>query len=480
MRPIFFVALLAACAGPTAAPHLDALALDLARGPTSTEHPPIQMAFNVHGHAFGLDDPSTFDDWYGAKDSRYDRHYDEMIWLARASEHFGGRMSYQLNGEFSEYAEVRGDEGRLRFLRSRGHSMGIHFHHNVNTGVDHFWEEVPEGVRDDSFYEDLFDDHFSAVQSAVGASPVRADAAFAPETDDEWDQYEALLQDHNVTAIGAGEAFSGIMEWNQNPFNPYRRAYGTQVEEDWSGSTIAIPSYPQVGLEEPGGLHRLYTSIPQLKRQFLMVLANRHWEQTTGLPSRVWTMNVMTHLDQNTRHAEILDWMRFIGHTAEWTGGADPATEWVTDAEIIETFEEWETTTTAATSFDFDLESHDAGVDQDYPYLLEAMAETLVGTEFKAQVDLHDDVLSWRLDHRDMEYLGTDWHGNPEYELTDADGEMIMAWSTDGLRTVDVRGWATGSVTIMDADDGSTRSVPAAAVPIGPKPVLIVSDTSLL
>ena len=152
----------------------------------------------------------------------------------------------------------------------------------------------------------------------------------------------------------------------------------------------------------------------------------------------------------------------------------------MTDAEIIETFEVWETTTTAATSFDFDLESHDAGVDQDYPYLLEAMAETLVGTEFKAQVDLHDDVLSWRLDHRDMEYLGTDWHGNPEYELTDADGEMIMAWSTDGLRTVDVRGWATGSVTIMDADDGSTRSVPAAAVPIGPKPVLIVSDTSLL
>ena len=207
-------------------------------------------------------------------------------------------------------------------------------------------------------------------------------------TDVDQRSYERELARVDACAVGGGETFSGVLEYNHNPFTPYRRAAFSEHIEDFDGLTVAIPSYPQVGIEQPGGAQ-----------------------------------------------GDVLDWLDFLTGVYANTPDADgsPSVAWTTDESLITTFEAWEADHPGQSSFDFDVEAHQAGDPQPYPYPLEALARALVGADFGEELNLGPSIVAWRLEHRELWVDGYDRFDNPNLVLDDSGADLILAprrWSS--------------------------------------------------
>jgi len=452
-------------------------------GPT-VEHLPIQFVFNTHGHSFQLDEPAAFDtDWYDSLDGRYSRQREQFDWLIDEAESRGGRMSMQLNGEYARHARLAGDAAHVNDADAAGHAMGAHFHTDYFTGAHEFWDELVGDEQTPAGLAEVWSTHLEEIELLLGHEPTRIDAAVPLQTHNDWRSYEYELARADACAVGAGETFAGVLEYNHNPFTPYRRAAFSEHIEDFDGLTLAIPSYPQVGIDAPRGAHRLFTTVPQLQRQFLMILANRHYEQSIDAPVRVWTMGVMTHLDSNGgAQDDVRSWLDFLTDIYRDTTDDDGSrsVEWTTDEELIATFEAWEADHPDESAFDFDVHAHEAGDAQPYPYALEPLARALVGADYAEELDLGPGVVAWRLEHRELWVDGYDRFGNPNLVLDPTTGDLILAWSTFGDRSADVRATFGGPLHVLDAATGGITSGWASAIPVGTAPVLIADDAALL
>lgn len=244
------------------------------------------------------------------KAQRYQAHRAEVIWLRDITESFGAKMSFQLNGEYARDARIAGDAEHVAELPGRGQSVGTHFHRCVFTEMDEYWRPYTQQEATAELQSQTWADHIGEVEAALGAEILRVDGATASQ--EQLDIADTLLVDYGVGLAAGGEALT-YTDWAIPPWNPFRRAFGTRTSEDPAAPVVALGGYSQIGLAMPMGLDAMLTTVPQLERHFLMLLAEWREHERRGDPPKIWHFAFMTHPDRNAAyHDEVVEFLEFL------------------------------------------------------------------------------------------------------------------------------------------------------------------------
>lgn len=467
--------------------------VDRADAPTTaTVHPPIYITINAHGHNYGFSEQNyreyvaagDLDGWYAQKAHRYGVQQTEILWLAEATERVGARMSYQLNGEYARdalYLHGDGDGGdtaHLRDLVARGHTMSAHFHPFRFSGENEYWENIGRLDMTTALMDDIWSSHMDAIELAVGSPVLRADPAHDRDTPALLAHFNQLLLDYDLSVENVGEDFTRT-HWGHRPLTVFRRDLDTALSEDLSGPILSVHSYPQVGTDAPQGLHVAITTVPQLKRRFMDIYAQWLYSQKTGQTPRIWTFGIMTHPDSNSRYhdemTEMLDWLSGWTQTDSPWGG--PVAEFTTDYGLGETFEAWEAEYPGASSFSFDLESYEDGVDVAYPYDLEGMVLATRDAEFVSLMNQFSDqgVSGVELVYRDVHRSEPAANGAVVTTVGDLGSPIYVLWSDAEDVTIDFAGVESGALYAADGVSGEVSEVSASTVTVGEVPVVVTS-----
>ena len=402
--------------------------------PPADAPPPILITLQAHAHNFSINkDPDT--DWEGyrsAKEFQYDKHRAEILWLAQQTERLGARMSYQLNGEYVMEAMDTGDEGHLLLLESRGHSMSAHFHRYYYSGSDGVWTGYNAAEDTPELCGQTYADHIGVIEEMLGHSLHRVDGACGDMA-----LGDALADLYGLTVEVSSEALSWT-EWNTFPPTAFRRQPGTHMIEDPTADRVTFGSFGQIGKDYPAGLHAVHTSVPQLKRHFLGVMAERQERHRLGLPPLVFSFAAMTHPDQNAGlHDEVGDLYRWL---ARWTNRSFPTSgqvaEFTTDQGVRDAVVAWEADYPGVSSFDFDYEAYEEDpTSQEWPGLLDGIVTGMRDAELDAEVKTwrKQRVVAFRLDKRYMVRGDSTEDGQePLCVSEDILGQMYLVWSNAG------------------------------------------------
>ncbi len=440
---------------------------------------PMYVFMNSHGHNFVVNESDALEDRLATKARQYDRHHEEILWMASESESRGGRWSFQMNGEYARDArEFHDDVDTFRGLIESGHSIGVHFHKNELIEDEELWLSHSSATATLDVIERIWNTQIAEVEETAGQAVLRVDPGVPHETEPEWALHESLLAAHQIPIVPAGESFT-YAEWNHFPMNPFRRQARSETLEDFSAPTVAVPTHSQTGLSVPQGLHRVSTTVPQLQRHFLQTMAMRKYEAVDG-SERIWAMGAMTHPSSNNGYRDDveawLDWL--VDAQAIFRTPRDRAdVRWVTDEELVDVFERWEGEHPETSSFSFDTDAHLDGDEQPYPYALEPMIDALVHTELVEVLDLGDDVYVFELAKREI-YESTTPRGQTEVVVGDLVGEsMFLLWSKSGVQSVD---FGAGAMFRMNGRTGEISSVRASAVRVGPTPIVVSRSAEYL
>lgn len=446
-------------------------------------YPPIYVLFNSHGHNYGFPVGADADpNFPQMKAQRYQAHRAEVIWLRDTTEAYGARMSFQLNGEYARDARLAGDADHIAELPGRGHSVGTHFHRYEFSGQNEFW--TPYSAAEATFdrIQKTWSDHVGEVSMALGAPLIRIDGATTASAPDSGTWLEDLREAFDVRIEAGGEALS-YTEWNIPPWNPYRRKRGTVLREDPASPIVALGGYPQIGLPEPQGLHALVTTVPQLERHFLMLLAEWREHERLGDPPKIWFIAFMSHPDQNAAyHGEVTELLEFLSdYVGEPTPRGTPMAAFATDEELLDVFEQWEAENPGVSSFDFDWEGYLAGTPQPYPYTLLGVVEGLkdcevTGPPLSAWSD--QGVVAYPLAHRDIVRGPPNDNGQaPVLSVGDLGPAVYLLWSDAGApATIDFSSEVPGTVFVKDGRSGEVTEADAAALVVPEHPI-VVSQT---
>lgn len=443
--------------------------------------PPILVTLNAHGHNFSISkDPET--DWEGyqqQKQAQYDKHRAEILWLAQTTERLGARMSYQLNGEYVMDAVMAGDEAHLLLLESRGHSLSTHFHRYYYSGADGVWTGYSAAEETPELCGQSYADHIGVIEELLGHPLHRADGACGDR-----EVSDALAELYGTTVETSSEALSWT-EWNTFPMTPFRRALGTDMIEDPSVDRVSFGSFGQIGKDYPAGLHAVHTSVPQLQRHFLAVMAERQERYRLGMPPLVFSFAAMTHPDQNAGlHEEVGGLYRWL---ARWTNrtfpGSGQVAQFTTDAGVREALEAWEDEYSGLSSFTFDYDAYlEDPTSQSWPYLLEGVVTGMRDAELDDEVKTWrpQRVVAFRLDKRYMVRGEPNEDGQePLCVSEDILGQMYLVWSNAGPKTIDFSSELPGVVFVRDGATGVLTAASAASLAVTGKPMLVVSDPTL-
>jgi len=442
---------------------------------------PIQVIVNAHGHNYGLDATPQDDDWWDLKAERFQDDLDAVLHLAELVEGHDGLLSMQLSGEFSRDAVhlTPASLDGLQAALERGHSFGAHFHDQALADQEE-WVSLKGGGVTPSELTRIWRDHVEAVEAMAGRTVLRVDAAVGTSEEG----VEAALVDRYATRLSsAGDPFS-YLPWAHAIWSPFRAAEGLALTEDGDGPRVRIGIYPQIGREEPVGIHVLPTTVVQLQRHFLQVLAQWQWDQLDAAPPRVWTFGLMTHPAQESLSlAELevfLDWLETsFGDRVGPAGG--PVYELVSDEDVLERFRSWERRWPGESSFDFDFEAWLDGGCPVYPYPLEGVALALRDAEVDHAMALRDGVEGWRLSHRTISRNESNASGFGAATVGELGARVWLLQSTDGRsRVLDLAGRLPDALVSVDPHTGEMSSADAATVPVGPVPTLLLEDTAPL
>ena len=457
-------------------------------------HPPIYVTVNAHGHNYGLPqsvyqgfvDDGDLEGWFELKRGRYQRHRDEIMWLASETERVGARMSYQLNGEYARDARglmasgTSDDTGHLHDLIDRGHAMSAHFHPYVLSESGEFWENIGSRTMTTALMDQLWASHLDAIEATLGFGVVRVDPAHDRDTDELAAHVLTLIDAYGLQIENVGESFSNT-HWVQRPWNVFRRDLETELMEDLDGPMVTVHSYPQVGQPTPQGLHVVITTVPQLKRRFIDIYLQWLYAQVTGQTPRIWTFGLMTHPSSNAQHQE--DMLEMLGWLAQMTdlespfGG--PVAEFITDTALLERYRAWEAAHPGVSSFSFDLEAYEAGEDVPYPYDLEGMVLATHDGEFVAIRDdwADDGVMAIELVHRHVERSAPRPNGLVTTTIGDLEEALYLLWTEGDPVVIDMSAEVGPSLFGCDGVTGDVEALDSSAVTVTSVPqVVSVTD----
>ena len=268
---------------------------------SSASYPPILITINVHGHNYGFpEQASALDNWETTKQNRYDSDKEQILWIADLAESVGAQVNYQLNGEYCRDARVlNGDDTtHLEALEAAGHVMGSHFHMYRFSGENEFWKRVSTATASQTDLEQIWSDQVGECEQILGHSLFRIDPAIMSSLVDSEEIVEDLREASQPQIEPGAETFS-YTDWNQKPWNPYRRMRGTSLTEDPDRDILAVTSIGQVGQLVPAGKHQIMASVGQIQRQFLALVAEWRENEQLGLTPKVWQFGIMTHSPPN-------------------------------------------------------------------------------------------------------------------------------------------------------------------------------------
>ena len=317
-------------------------------------------------------------------------------------EEAGGLLSAQLSGEFARDASLLVPEGlpALQQLLENGHTFGAHFHDQALEAREEWLPLGPRGLTREE-HERIWEDHIQAVEGLANRTVLRVDAAVRFEEDD---SPTTLEDQHDVRLASAGDAFS-YTPWAHAIWSPLRASPHLALTEDPSGAQIRLGIYPQIGKTQPSGLHALPTTVSQLQRHFLQVLAQWTWDQLDPATPRVWTFGLMTHPNQTDLSLDelqvFLEWLDDTFSTRVGPSG-QPVYELVSDEDVLHRYRDWERRWPRASSFDFDMEGWLEGECPVYPYPLEGLAIGLRDAELVQEMRLGPGVMGWTLRQREI------------------------------------------------------------------------------
>ena len=363
-------------------------------GTEESNYPPIYIQIQSHGHTYGIKTSSG--DFTATKLEKYTTHKDEILWLASETEKYSAKMSYQLNGEYSQDAVFYNESAHIETIHNSGHHIGGVHYHRYTLGEDRFWEEFTSD--EDAEKGDIaFDDHVGKTNDLLnlfGEKVIRVDPAVG-----DLDNSLSKFNEYDISILPGGEAFS-YSKWNIKPWNPFNKMDGTKLSEDLTSDRVSIMSYGQVGKDAPAGIHAVYASVEQLKRHFLMQLAEWREHERLGDKAKIWSFGIMTHPDQNADHRDhMTDMIMFLSeYVTSTTENGTPIAKFVTDKELAEILTNWKSQFPGRSSFDFDWENHrkfeagEAGATaEEYPYKLEGITEGLFGSDFDSEIKTFND-----------------------------------------------------------------------------------------
>ncbi|MCC7075445.1 MAG: hypothetical protein IT383_29300 [Deltaproteobacteria bacterium] len=469
----------AACTAPAPAPIPDA---DLDGGGPPL---PIHVLFNVHGHNYSGDDGPLA----SASDKLpiYERHKEQILFVRDTAEANGLKVSFQLNGEYARDARLLDADApaTLAELSAAGHSIGTHTHPFAFTGPNEYWTPYPPSVADPTSADLIVSSHVDELVATLGHPIRHLDAALnwlaTPEMSA---KYGELMDRYALDIEPAGEAFS-CTRWGHFPWTPFRRRAGTASSADPAGPWIAIPTHSQTGLEIPQGAHALSNLLPQLKRHFVALFAQREYARRQGT-DRVWTIGFMTHPSEQLLHpsfradvAELMAWL------ATWAARpADgPVVAFVNDEAVADAFVAWEAEHPGVSSFDFDQEAYDRGEEPAYPYDLPGMVLGVRDTDLVGELEDWADrgVVAFQLAHRTIERRDSGRACGEIASVGPPETPLYLLWSASGdATTVDLSARHAGTLHVKDGVTAEVREVDAASVPVGDVPVVVSPDASIL
>jgi hypothetical protein len=447
--------------------------------PPVHHQPPIQVTIDVHGHNYNLSIGPGSSSWMTQKRARFQSDKTQILWLAALAESVGGRVNFQLNGEFCRDArELDGDTAFLAELEAAGHLMGSHFHMHRFSGIAEFWVEVNKMTATETQLRQIWADQVGECEATLGHSLFRVDPALVSRAVDAAVVLADLFDEYQPGVQPAGEVFS-YTDWNHKPYNPFRRAVGSKLSEDPDHPILGLMSLGQVGQLEPAGLHQVMTSVPQIKRHFLALVTEWREAELSGAPPKQWQFGVMTHPHDNIMfQSDVEEVVRWLG---KWTDGSRgdgaPLVEFATDDEVLERFEAWEMVWPDASSFSFDWETHVETGGEPYPYGDDVLTMALRDTEVDSEVMVWRDqgVTVFRLFRRSV------LRGTPSEigvrPMTIGDLEevpLFLAWSTTGETvTIDASALLGDGFESLDSQSGETSAISPGALEIPPQAVLI-------
>lgn len=422
----------------------------LAVGPAQALDPPrrpIYFTINIHGHNFSDTIPPE------NSEETYIRHRNEVVWLLQNANSHGAKLSFQMAGEYAEWADHLVDFAHISDYLNSGHSIGAHFHNEIRTGTRTWQKQIstPPPVIDQ-----LWQDNLVWVERAVRAvSPTfechRIDPAnplwFEPARStllaihDGW--IEAAPEDH-ITG------FEGFTKFAHHVWNPYRRRSGELLEEDLGNRQfVDLPFYPQIGGELEGGgtmgRHAGFiATVDHLKRHILMTYVEWLAHGRSGKTDRIWTVGWVTHPDQGTRHRteieEMMDWMDGLLLDTETRHGS-PIFKYATDMEVYQNYLEWETEHPGESHFSYE-------VGEPYPYSFPAMGQILEPYAYKQEIDMGTGP---------VQVHELVWGATADIAGATS---LYWAWTTDGTQTIDLSGYLNGMAEVRDGYGGLLVTTP--------------------
>ncbi|MCB9760998.1 MAG: hypothetical protein H6739_14260 [Alphaproteobacteria bacterium] len=431
------------------------------------EQPPILLVHNAHGHTYGFTRSAYVEHlesgtWAQAKEATYQGHRREILWLASEAERYGARLSFQLNGEYARDARLSGDD-HLAALAERGHTFGAHFHPSA-LGA---WDDGPSDPEADGFWarfsgEDVtadlitatWESHLTEIEAALGAPVHRVDDATPLDDPLVRNQALRLMDAYDVTLFASGEEMVDT-PWAQLPLTPFRPNRPDTLTWDPTAPWVALPSHPQIGRTQTSGEHLVLSTPAQLKRRFLQLWLERLYARAVDAPALPWSFGTMTHPDTNALYredvTELYAWLGGISQQCDPWGevGLEP----VTDATLLDRFEDWEDAHPDAVTLDLDDGAP-------YPYGLEGLALALVDTEYVAPLPelLDAGAWAWQLARRGAER--TQDADGPQLAVGALGGPLWVLWAPEPV-TIDLSPWLSGPAL---AHDGLTGEI----VPVDP------------
>jgi hypothetical protein len=446
--------------------------------PTVYHQPPIQLTIDVHGHNYSLATGPSSSSWLDDKLDRYESDKAQILWVAALAESVDARANFQLNGEFCRDARVlAGDTAFLGLLEAAGHVMGSHFHMHRFTGVQEYWIEIDKATATETQLRQIWSDQISECEASLGHTLARIDPALVSQAIDATPIIMDLFDTYRPAVQPVGEVFS-YADWNHKPWNPFRRAPGTKLSEDLSHPIVGLMSLGQVGQLEPAGLHQTMTSVPQIQRQFLALVAEWREAELAGDPPKQWQFGIMTHPhDTITYQADVETLVQWL---AAWTDGSRgdgaPLVVFATNDEVVASLEDWEAQWPGVSSFDFDWEGHLETGEEAYPYGSDALVLAWLDTELDQEITTWQEsgVTVFRLYTRAVERGEPNEEGARSLTIGELGTEpTYLAWSTTGATvTIDASSLLSGASELLDSQTGSIDVIDANAVEIPSQAVL--------
>ena len=386
--------------------------------PKPNYEPPIHVLFVLH-----FDPPPTppekpyFDVEGQETVMNYERSRDELTWLLDFCQENGVKMTALFNGFYPQIAMRKGELEPIQRLLDEGHEVGTHAHSIRYDESTDRWVSTQDPRE---FYSSA--KHFvdEALEEAGGGGNVTVCAAlpkgkYGPE--------EELMEEHGFwVAIGNRPDFATQYLGHQ-AWNPWRARCsderGHELEEDLSVSFVSIDHRSQIGSSTAHGVD---STVPELKKDFLMLYVEWKMHELMGLEDKVWSWGVVHHPNYGDTYNQDIEefflWLNehFIGKK---TLHGSTVALYATASQTAEDFLVWENENPAKSSFSY-VEG------DEYPYMCKHSWLKISSSVYVGDMDLGK--------------------GVEAFEFRDASDKVFYLCWSDVLRELDLENLFQGPI----------------------------------